>query len=70
VTLLELVTRIADRVECDDEIVAIAAMLVNSGAVRLCGNFAGRCFDLVALGLAGGFYAPDVRGRASASPRR
>lgn len=71
VTLLELVSRIADRLERDDEIVAMAAWLVNSGAVRLCGNFAGRCFDLAALGLAGGFHAPDVsRARASASPRR
>jgi hypothetical protein len=70
-TLLELVSRIAARLDDDDEIVAVAAALVNSGAVRLCGNFAGRCFDLVALGLAGGFYAPEVsRGRASASPRR
>jgi hypothetical protein len=71
VTLLELVMRIAARLEDDEEIVATAAALVNSGAVRLCGNFAGRCFDLVGLGLAAGFYAPTVsRGRASACPRR
>jgi hypothetical protein len=71
VTLLELVTRIAARLDDDEEIVALAAWLVNSGTVRLCGNFAGRCFDLAALGLAGGFHAPAVsRDRASASPRR
>jgi hypothetical protein len=37
-------------------VVTIAATLVNSGAVRLCGKLAGRCFDVLAAGLAGGFY--------------
>ena len=46
VTLLELVTRIAAHVDTDDEIVILAAALVNSGAVELCGNFAGVRFVL------------------------
>ncbi len=49
VTLLELVTRIAAYVERDDEVVAIAAQLVNSGAVQLCGNFRGARFDAATL---------------------
>jgi hypothetical protein len=46
VTLLELVTRIAAYVDTDDEVVILAASLVNSGAVELCGNFAGVRFVL------------------------
>lgn len=49
VTLLELVSRIALRARSDEEIVRAAAELVNSGAVRLCGNFRGARIDLGAL---------------------
>ena len=41
-TLLELVQRIQDYAECDDEVVAVVAFLVDTGRVRLAGNFAGR----------------------------
>jgi len=48
-TLLELVTRIAAHADTDDEIVILAASLVNSGAVELCGNFRGARFVLDTL---------------------
>jgi hypothetical protein len=46
VTLLELVTAVTRHAETDDEVVATVVWLVNSGAVRLCGNFRGARFDL------------------------
>jgi hypothetical protein len=53
VTLLELVSRIASHSRSDEETVAMAAALVNSGAVELCGNFRGARFDPETLGLPG-----------------
>ena len=48
VTMLELVTVVSEFAESDAEIVATVAHMVNSGVVRLCGNFAGRRIDLAA----------------------
>jgi len=45
-TLLELVKAVSDYAESDTEIVATVVHLVNSGQVRLCGNFRGARFDL------------------------
>jgi hypothetical protein len=40
-TLLDLIRAVSDFSDSDAEIVATVAYLVNSGKVRLCGNFAG-----------------------------
>jgi hypothetical protein len=40
-TLLELVQALTSVTDNDQEVVAAAVSLVNSGRVRLCGNFAG-----------------------------
>ena len=45
-TLLELVKAVSEHAETDTEIVATVVHLVNSGQVRLCGNFRGARFDL------------------------
>ena len=45
-TLLELVTAVSDEADTDDETVATVVHLVNSGTVRLCGNFRGARIDL------------------------
>ena len=45
-TLLDLVQAINDLAASDVETVATIAYLVNSGKVRLCGNFAGAKIDL------------------------
>jgi hypothetical protein len=50
-TLLELVTAVTDEANSEDEVLATVVHLVNSGIVRLCGNFRGARFDL------GGFPA-------------
>ena len=44
-TMLELVTEVARDAQSDAEIVETVVALVNSGAVRLCGNFRGQTFD-------------------------
>jgi hypothetical protein len=44
-TMLELVTELSREARSDEEVVATVVSLVNSGAVRLCGNFRGRRFD-------------------------
>ena len=49
VTLLELVRAVAKYARSDREVVATVAYMVNSGRVRLCGNFKGARFDLDAL---------------------
>ena len=49
VTLLDLVTAISDFARTEAEVIATVVYLVNSGKVRLCGNFAGARFDLPAL---------------------
>jgi hypothetical protein len=48
-TLLELVNAVADYAPSDAEVIATVVHMVNSGAVRLCGNFKGARFDLGAL---------------------
>lgn len=45
-TLLDLVQAVSEFATTDDEIVATVTYLVNSGRVRLCGNFAGARIDL------------------------
>ncbi|MGH7965007.1 MAG: hypothetical protein ACRERD_24865 [Candidatus Binatia bacterium] len=40
-TLLELVQSVGEFALSDDEVVATVSYLINSGRVRLCGNFAG-----------------------------
>ncbi len=45
-TLLELVTAVTDEADNEDEVIATVVHLVNSGAVRLCGNFRGARIDL------------------------
>jgi hypothetical protein len=49
VTLLDLVTEVAQYARSDQEVIATVAYMVNSGRVRLCGNFKGARFDLDAL---------------------
>jgi hypothetical protein len=46
-TLLELVSTLTSFMNSDDEVVALVASLVNSGRVRLCGNFAGATIEVV-----------------------
>jgi hypothetical protein len=45
-TLLDLVTTVWKFAKTDDEVVATIVYLVNSGTVRLGGNFRGARFDL------------------------
>jgi hypothetical protein len=45
-TLLDLIQIVGQCTTRDDEVVATVAYLVNSGKVRLCGNFAGARIDL------------------------
>jgi hypothetical protein len=42
-TLLELVRALGEVTEDDREVVATVLSLLNSGKVRLCGNFRGAC---------------------------
>ena len=48
-TLLDLVDAVADHARSDAEVIATVVYMVNSGAVRLCGNFKGARFPLSAL---------------------
>lgn len=48
-TLLEVVTAVAEYSDNEAELIATVVHLVNSGAVRLCGNFRGARFDLETL---------------------
>jgi hypothetical protein len=45
-TLLDLVTAVSEYATTESEVVATIVHLVNSGRVRLCGNFRGATFDL------------------------
>ena len=47
-TLLDLVQAVSEHAHTDAEIVATVAALINSGKIRLCGNFAGARIDLSA----------------------
>ena len=49
VTLLDLVNAVVEDTRSDAEAIATVAYLVNSGKVRLCGNFKGARFDLATL---------------------
>jgi hypothetical protein len=62
-TLLELVQAVAEFASTDEEIVATVAHMINSGQVRLCGNFAGARIELSPL------PRPAIR-RASVYPPR
>jgi len=46
VTMLDLVVAVSEFAHSDAEVVATVTYLVNSGRVRLCGNFAGRRIDI------------------------
>src|SRR5215813_7062543 len=46
VTMLELVTALSRAALTEAEVIAAVVHLVNSGAVRLCGNFRGARFTL------------------------
>jgi hypothetical protein len=48
-TLLDLVTAVSQSARSETEVIAIVVHMVNSGMVRLCGNFAGARFDLSSL---------------------
>ena len=45
-TFLDLVHALTSFIDNDWEVVALATFLVNSGRVRLCGNFAGATIEL------------------------
>jgi hypothetical protein len=49
VPLLDLVGAVAKYARSDKEVITTVAYMVNSGHVRLCGNFKGTRFDLDAL---------------------
>lgn len=46
VTMLDLVRAVSATATTDTEVAATVAYLVNSGTVRLCGNFRGARIDL------------------------
>ena len=47
-TLLDLVQTVSEYAQTDAEVVATVVELINSGKVRLCGNFAGARVQLSA----------------------
>jgi hypothetical protein len=46
VTLLDLVNAVSEQTRSEAEVIATIVYLVNSGRVRLCGNFKGARFEL------------------------
>lgn len=52
VTLLDLVTTVAQYAPSEAETIAMVVYMVNHGYVRLCGTFKGARFDLDALATA------------------
>jgi hypothetical protein len=48
-TLLELVNAVSEHAGSEAELIGTVVCMVNSGRVRLCGNFAGARFDLRGL---------------------
>ena len=46
VTLLDLIAAVSEYARSEDEVIAMVVYLVNSGTVRLAGNFRGARFDL------------------------
>ena len=49
-TMLDLVTAVSETARSEAEVIATVVHLVNSGAVRLGGNFRGARFDLASFG--------------------
>ena len=49
-TMLDVIEAVADVVQTERELIATVVYLVNSGQVRLCGNFAGARFTYDDLG--------------------
>ena len=45
-TMLDLVNAVSEHAHSEAEVIATVVYLVNSGTVRLCGNFNGARFDL------------------------
>lgn len=66
-TLLELVQSVNESTTNDDEVVATVAYLINSGRVRLCGNFAGA---KVAVRPSLDAFLNWVRPKSTQSPRQ
>lgn len=50
VTLLDLVTVVSELAESEGELIATVVHMVNSGSVRLCGNFRGARFAIDQVG--------------------
>ena len=50
-TMLDLVKAVSENATTEAEVVATVVHLVNSGLVRLCGNFRGARFDLETVGM-------------------
>ncbi|MBM4269068.1 MAG: hypothetical protein FJ144_21085 [Deltaproteobacteria bacterium] len=48
-TMLDLVAAVSEIAETEAEVIATVVYMVNSGRVRLCGNFKGARFDLNAV---------------------
>ena len=48
-TLLDLVNAVSENAASEAELIATVVCMVNSGQVRLCGNFKGARFDLRGL---------------------
>ncbi len=46
ITMLDLVEAVSAYARTDAEVVAAVVHMVNSGSVKLCGNFKGARFDL------------------------
>ena len=57
-TLLELVQTLNEFAQTDDEVVAAVTQLVNSGQVRLGGNFTGARINLSTPASPGAFVCP------------
>jgi hypothetical protein len=49
--MLDLVKAVSENATTEAEVVATVVHLVNSGLVRLCGNFRGARFDLETVGM-------------------
>lgn len=52
-TMLDLVNAVAQDAKSEAELIATVVYMVNSGRVRLCGNFRGCTFDLEAVAVSG-----------------
>ena len=52
ITLLDLVVAVSEHANGEAEVIATVVHLVNSGVVRLCGNFRGARFDLESMAAA------------------